>query len=57
MSCLTIVEYLMMSFSVPLVLLLLVRHAAGEEHLVPVVTLRAGRVLLNTDLAQFRNIF
>ena len=47
----------MMSLSVPLVLLLLVRHAAGEEHLVPVVTLRAGRVLLNTDLAQFRNIF
>ena len=50
---LTIVEYLMMSLSVSLVLLLLVRHAAGEKHLVSVVTLRAGRVLLKHNLKYF----
>ena len=44
---LTVVEYLVVSLPVPLVLLLLVRHAAGEEDLVSVVTLSAGRVLLN----------
>ena len=44
---LTVVEYLVVSLPVPLVLLLLVGHAAGQEHLVSVVTLSAGRVLLN----------
>ena len=45
-SVLTVVEYLMVSLPVPLVLLLLVGGAAGEQHLVAVVALRAGRVLL-----------
>ena len=36
----------MVSLPVPLVLLLLVGGAAGEQHLVAVVALRAGRVLL-----------
>ena len=45
-SVLTVVEYLVVSLPVPLVLLLLVGHAAGQEHLVSVVTLSAGRVLL-----------
>ena len=45
-SFLTVVEYLVVSLPVPLVLLLLVSHAAGEEDLVSVVTLGAGRVLL-----------
>ena len=44
---LTIREYLMVSLPVPLVLLLLVCHTAGEQHLVPVVTLGAGGVFLN----------
>ena len=47
-SVLTVVEYLMVSLPVALVLLLLVGGAAGEQHLVAVVALRAGRVLLNT---------
>ena len=37
----------MMSLPVPFVLLLLVGHAAGQEHLVPVVTLGAGGGFLN----------
>ena len=45
-SVLTVVEYLMVSLPVALVLLLLVGGAAGEQHLVAVVALRAGRVLL-----------
>ena len=36
----------MVSLPVPLVLLLLVGGAAGEQHLVAVVALRASRVLL-----------
>ena len=39
----------MVSLPVPLVLLLLVGHAAGQEHLVPVVTLGAGGVLLDVS--------
>ena len=45
-SVLTVVEYLVVSLPVALVLLLLVGGAAGEQHLVAVVALRAGRVLL-----------
>ena len=46
LSVLTVVEYLMVSLPVALVLLLLVGGAAGEQHLVAVVALRASRVLL-----------